>query len=120
MFDEKKFIEKVRAVDLGAYWPNIERQRALMNAAGADTYGLMLDAMRLGFLKGQRAEHKKHIKPRPKAYKNDTECMVHLLHARVDRMKDDETFIRKLHYYAKALENGPGWSGEGRKEAAQK
>ena len=104
MFNEKKFIERVRAVNAGAYSPNSDEIATLRTANEADALGLLLDAFRLGFMKGQRAEHKKHIKRRPAKYASDTECKTHLLHNAIDRNKDNEKYIYWMFLHSRALD----------------
>lgn len=102
MNDAQKFIEKVRTIDLGAYWPNLDQFKALLDAAGTDSYTLMIDAMRLGFLKGQRAEHKKHVKHRPKQ-ETDCEAYRRIVLMDIERYKEDYTFMRTMYLHSKAL-----------------
>lgn len=57
MFDEKKFMEKIYKVNAGSYEMNTKEMKAMFNAS-ADTFDIMYNAFRYGFLKGQRCERK--------------------------------------------------------------
>lgn len=119
MRDTLKFIEKVRAVTPGRFGVSCDELKVLCDANDGRPLDAASDAFLYGFLKGQRAEHKKHVKPRPKDYKNDAECTLHALLRAIDRSKNDERYLNSMFMHSQALDGTLNLIRQARKRLAE-
>ena len=100
MFDEKKFIENVRAVKTGNSDMRCCEIVAIREMNKNDMYGALCDAFRLGLRRGRNEERRKHVKKSPTS---DVERRVQWLHAEIDRRRDDEPYINSMVMHSRAL-----------------
>lgn len=116
MFDAKKFIERVRAVNPGKSVIHGREIDAIREANRNDLARGIIDAFNLGFLKGQRAEHKKHVKPRLK-FTCQRDVHRRNLEHYINKHAEDDEYIKMLYARARILDDVLGEKRE--KESAR-